>query len=173
MKFGVMPVATEKQILEVEKAAEKVWYNYYKDIFSVEQIAYMLEKYQSKSALERQMSEGFIYYMLLSDNEFAGYMCISARGDCVNLERLYIQAEYRRRGLAKKTIAHLDSIFSSPEIGYTHIRKIRVKVERKNSFAKNVYEHLGFRVVGEADTDIGGGFVCQDYIMERFIRKVQ
>ena len=41
MRFDVMPVATEKQIVEVEQAANHVWHNYYKDIFSPEQIEYM------------------------------------------------------------------------------------------------------------------------------------
>ena len=36
MRFDVMPVATEKQIIEIEEAAHYVWHNYYKDVFSKE-----------------------------------------------------------------------------------------------------------------------------------------
>ena len=36
MRFDVMPVATEKQISEIEKTANNVWHNYYRDIFSKE-----------------------------------------------------------------------------------------------------------------------------------------
>ena len=75
MRFDVMPVATEKQILEVEEAANHVWHNYYKDIFSEEQIDYMLEKFQSREALKAQISNGYVYYMILADGELAGYMC--------------------------------------------------------------------------------------------------
>ncbi len=172
MRFDVMPVATEKQILEVEKAARRVWHNYYKDIFPVEQIDYMLEKYQSKDALYKQISEGYIYYMLIVDNELAGYMCIIFQSDCVYLSRLYIKAEYRRRGLAKRAIGYFDTLFSSDENNvYSYIDTIRLSVERANSFAINVYEHLGFHKVKAVDTDIGGGFVCNDYIMERKIRR--
>lgn len=167
MRFDVMPVATEKQIVEVEQAANHVWHNYYKDIFSPEQIEYMLEKYQSKEALKRQMSEGYIYYMLLADEKLAGYMCLLPQSDYVYLARLYIKAEYRRQGLAKKAIAHMDALAADPSLGCSHMKKIRLRVERENSFAINVYEHLGFRKVRAEDTDIGGGFVCKDYIMER------
>lgn len=171
MRFDVMPVATEKQINEVVKAAYNVWHNYYKKIYSEEQIDYMLEKYQSHDALRKQMSEGYIYYMLLADNQLAGYMCVLVQSNYLYLARLYIKAEYRRQGLAKRTIAHLDAIFNNPDIGFSHIRKIRLKVERNNDFAINVYEHLNFVKIRSEDTDIGGGFVCKDYIMEREIPK--
>ena len=168
-----MPVATEKQIIEVEQAANLVWHNYYKDIFSPEQIAYMLKKYQSAEAMKRQMAEGYIYYMLLVDNNLAGYMCVLTQSDYVYLSRLYIKAEYRRQGLAKRALSYMDTIFSNPELGFFHIKKIRLNVERKNSFAINVYEHMGFRKVCSEDRDIGGGFVCKDYVMERYIREKQ
>lgn len=169
MRFDVMPVVTEKQLIEVEEAAKNVWHNYYRDIFSQEQIEYMLEKFQSRSAMKEQMKNGYIYYMLLSDEELAGYMCLHLKGDYVYLERLYIKAEFRRRGLARRTISHIDSVFRNPEIGFSYIKKMRLRVERKNSFAINVYEHLDFHKVKPVDTDIGGGFVCQEYIMERKI----
>ncbi len=171
MRFDVMPVATEKQIIEVEQAANHVWHNYYKEIFSKEQIEYMLEKYQSKEAVRKQMAEGYMYYMLLADEKLAGYMCVIPKNDHVYLSRLYIKAEYRRQGLAKRAVGCLDRIFANPELGFDYIKKIRLNVERENSFAINVYEHLGFRKVKSEDRDIGGGYVCRDYVMERKIRE--
>lgn len=169
MRFDMMPVATEKQILEVEEAARNVWHNYYKDVFSTEQIDYMLEKFQSREAMKKQMSDGYIYYMILVDQQLAGYMCVLVQSNYLFLSRLYIKAEYRRQGLAKRTIAHLDSIYSNPELGFNHVKKMRLRVERNNNFAINVYEHLGFYRVKSVDTDIGNGFVCKEYVMERII----
>ena len=167
MKFDVMPVATPKQILEIEEAANHVWHNYYKDIFSPEQIDYMLKKYQSVEALQRQMEEQYVYYMLLSDDKLAGYMCFKIKTDQVYLSRLYIKAEFRRQGLARRTIAHFNAIFSSKEHGLDYIKSLKLKVERNNNFAINVYEHLGFQKIKSVDTNIGGGFVCREYVMER------
>ena len=129
----------------------------------------MLEKYQSRAALKKQMSEGYIYYMLLSDMELAGYMCLLVQSNYIYLSRLYIKAEFRRQGLAKKALCHIDSVFNNPELGFSHIKKIQLRVERDNEFAINVYEHLGFEKVRAEDRDIGGGFVCRDYVMERLI----
>ena len=169
MRFDVMPVATEKQIAEIEKAAGLVWHNYYKDIYSTEQINYMLEKYQSKEAVKQQMEDKFIYYMLLADGEFAGYLCFKIFPEHVFISRLFIKAEYRRQGLARKCITIFDNIARKDD--FSSIKKLKAYVERDNSFALNVYEHLGFHKVKSIDTDIGGGFVCCDYLMERKINK--
>lgn len=164
-----MPVVTEKQLLEIEEAACNVWHNYYKDIFSPEQIDYMLKKFQSKDAMKAQMSEGNIYFMLLADGKLAGYMCVLLQSNHVYLSRLYIKAEYRRQGLARRTLSHLEAIFTNPDLGFTYIKKIVLRVERQNSFAINVYEHLGFKKVRSEDRNIGGGYVCNEYVMERNI----
>ena len=171
MRFDVMPVATEKQISEIETAANHVWHNYYKDIYSPEQIDYMLEKYQSRAALRQQIANHNIYYMLLVDGEFAGYLCFKNYGDHFFISRLYIKAEYRRQGLARRVIALFDSIVKTEE--FSGIKKLRLHVERKNSFAINVYEHLGFTRIKAIDTDIGKGFTCSEYVMERKINRDQ
>ena len=171
MRFDVMPVATEKQIAEIETAANHVWHNYYKDIFSPEQIDYMLEKYQSRAALRQQIADRNIYYMLLVDGESAGYMCYKNYGDHIFISRLYIKAEYRRQGLARRSMALFDNMTKGEE--FSGIKKLRLHVERKNNFAINVYEHLGFHKVKSIDTDIGNGFYCNDYVMERKLNRIQ
>ncbi len=171
MKFDVMPVATEKQIKEVEETAKYAWYEHYKDIISQEQIDYMLEHYQSSDAVRRNMSEGYIYYMIMADGELAGYICVLLQSDYALVQSLYIKPEYRRRGLAKRTLAHIDAIFANKEHGFDYIKKLRVNVARKNSFTINVYERLGFEKVRAVDTDIGGGFYRHDYVMERKVKK--
>lgn len=171
MRFDVMPVATEKQIVEIEEAANHVWHNYYRDIFSPQQIDYMLKKYHSKDALKQQMSEGYIYFMLISDGNFAGYMCYKLYHDYAFISRLYIKAEYRRQGLARKTLEKMENVFLNKENGFDYIKKLKLHVERNNHFAINVYERLGFSKTKAIDTDIGNGFVCQEYVMERKIKK--
>ena len=122
-----------------------------------------------REAVKNQMADKYIYYMLLADGDFAGYLCFKNFPDHVFISRLFIKAEYRRQGLARKCIALFDNIAQKDE--FSHIKKLKAYVERNNSFALNVYEHLGFRKVRSIDTDIGGGFVCSDYLMERKINK--
>ncbi len=37
----------------------------------------------------------------------------------------------------------------------------------KNNSSYNIYRHLGFEVIDSVVTDIGEGFVMDDYVMER------
>ncbi len=46
---------------------------------------------------------------------------------------------------------------------------VYLTVNKHNRHAIDVYIKKGFRMVGEAVTDIGSGFVMDDYIMEYFI----
>ena len=120
----------------------------------------MFEKYQSRAAVRRQIEARNIYYMLLVDNELAGYMCYKNCGDHVFISRLYIKPEYRRQGLARRAIALFDTMAKIEE--FDSIKTLRLQVERKNTFAINVYEHLGFYKIKSIDTDIGNGFYCND-----------
>ena len=161
MKFEAMPIATEKQIIETEKAAYNIWRNYYKDIFPKEQIEYMLKLFH------------YIHMSLLLDGEVIGYMCYYVKNDCLYLPRLYIKPEYRRQGLAKQAVARLEKLLQNPEHELTHIKKIRHNISKKNTFAVNIYEHLGFKKIREVTVDFGNGFTSDDYIMEKTINKVK
>ena len=48
-------------------------------------------------------------------------------------------------------------------------RKIALTVNKGNRLALAVYERLGFRKAGAPVTDIGGGFVMDDYRLERSV----
>ena len=171
MKFEVMPIATEKQIIEAEQAAYNILRNYYKDIFPKEQIEYMLKLFHSKEAVRKQIAKGYIHMLLLLDGEIVGYMCYYGKNDCLYIPRLYIKPEYRRQGLAKEALARLEKLLQNPEHELTHIKKIRRNLSRKNTFAINIYEHLGFKKIREVTTNFGNGFTSDDYVMEKSINK--
>ena len=171
MKFEAMPIATEKQIIESERDARSIWHSYYKDIFSEKQIEYMFQLFHSKEAIKKQIADGHIHTSLLLDDELVGYMCYYVKDDCLYLPRLYIKPEYRKHGLAKTAVARLEKIMEDPENGFTHIKKIRRNLSRKNTFAINIYEHLGFKKIREVTTNFGNGFTSDDYVMEKSINK--
>lgn len=170
MRFDVMPVATEKQILELEKVAPDIWRNYYKDIFPEEQLEYMIKLFCSGKAIREQIQQGHIHLILLLDYQIAGYICYHAKDDCLYMPRLYIKPEYRNRGLAKQVFERLEKIFLSPEHGFQQIKKIRMNLSVKNDFAINIYEHLGFKKIREVTVDLGNGYTSKDYIMEKIIK---
>lgn len=170
MRFDVMPVKTEKQIVEIEKAANTVWQNFYRDILPQDHVDLVVKKYHSGEALREQLDNGYFCQMIICDGEFAGYFCYKLNSDHTLISRLYVKPEYRRRGLAKRTVEHLESIIKNEENGLSHIRKIRMYVNRSNNFAVNVYERLGFNKTRVVDRDLIDGYVCKEYVMERRIK---
>ena len=45
--------------------------------------------------------------------------------------------------------------------------RLELRVNRANTGAIRAYERFGFRIRGPLVTDIGGGFVMDDHVMER------
>lgn len=170
MKFDVMPVKTERQIVEIERTAGTVWQNYYRDILPQEKIDEVLRKYHSGQAIRQDMNNGYFCQMIICDGDFAGYFCYKLKSDHTLISRLYVKPEYRRKGLARRTVEHLEAILRNEENGLSHIRKLRMTVDRGNSFVIDVYERLGFSKTRVVDRDLGNGYVCKEYVMERRIK---
>ena len=45
------------------------------------------------------------------------------------------------------------------------LSRVRLTVNKGNAHATAVYEHYGYRTVEAVQSDIGGGYVMDDYIM--------
>ncbi len=55
--------------------AEDIWYEHYGRLLGEKQIAYMLEKFQSVSAIEEQQRHGrYQYYLITYDGDAHGYI---------------------------------------------------------------------------------------------------
>jgi ribosomal protein S18 acetylase RimI-like enzyme len=46
-------------------------------------------------------------------------------------------------------------------------RRLWLQVNKKNAAAIRFYQSAGFEVIREAAFDIGGGFVMDDYVIEK------
>ncbi len=168
MRFDVMPVATEKQIEEIEAIAVSAFQECHKGIYSHEQISYMSEQFHTKEAMKRLMKERQIYYMLLADHELVGYLSFEHQNHHLRLNNLYVKTADRRRGIARKAIEQMDKALSGEE--FHHVRKLTINIPRQNTSAAVILQHLGFRITKSIDTQVGG-YVLNDYVMERKINR--
>ena len=62
MKHSI--VTTEEEIIQTAKTAEEVWQEYYTPLIGEAQVSYMVENFQSPSAISKQIEEGYTYYLL-------------------------------------------------------------------------------------------------------------
>lgn len=91
-------------------------------------------------------------------NDVVGYFGISDKQDYLFLSKLYIKKEFRHKGIGAKAFEKIKQIANG--------KKIRLTVNKYNTNTIKAYEKWGFKTVDAVVTDIGNGFVMDDYIME-------
>lgn len=159
----LVEVKTAEQVKSVAALADEIWHEWFPGIISAEQIDYMVEKFQSEKAVTEQFEKGgYRYYLILKGSTYIGYTAI--RGDSdgrLFLSKIYIKKEYRGNGYAREVFEFMKEYCR--ENGF---KAIWLTVNKHNDHASAVYEKCGFRIVGEDVTDIGNGYVMDDYFFQ-------
>lgn len=164
MKIELKKVETQAQIDSLCKIAERVWHLTYDTLTPPGQTDYMLEKFQSDRAVKDQMENlNYRYYMMVCDGQDAGFIGFSPRYESreeMFLSKVYLLPEFRGQGAVDRAFALVEE-----EARREGLPRIRLTVNKGNTHAVEVYEHFGFRTVEKVQTDIGHGYVMDDYIM--------
>ena len=150
--------AENDNIEKLTQLASEIWHEYWPCLLSDEQIAYMVEKFQSSRAIKEQIkNDNYTYYFIVSEGEIAGYAGISDKKDYLFLSKLYIKKDFRHKGLGRLVIENLKQM---------NFPKIQLTVNKYNKNTIDAYLKYGFKIVDSVISDIGCGFVMDDYIME-------
>ena len=146
--------------------ASRVWHEYFPCILTEEQIDFMVEKFQSLPAMTDQVeNQGYEYYFLCDGGEPVGYMGIQPQEDKLFLSKLYLTKENRGKGYSSQAFSFLE------EYSLKNGKKaIWLTVNKYNDHTIDVYRHRGFQTVRSQVSDIGNGYVMDDYVMEKEIR---
>ncbi len=152
-------------IAELASLANTVWHEFFPIILTTDQIDYMVDKYQSIKAITAQLADGYNYYFL-DDGKRLGYFGIKVDVDGLFLSKLYLLKSSRGHGYTKDVMHFLETYAKE----YT-IERIWLTVNKYNEHSINVYEHYGFVKIAAVVTDIGSGYVMDDYIMEKKLTK--
>ena len=164
MEITLERVERQDQIDTLCKIAGRVWHETYDGLLPEGQVEYMLDKFQSDHAVKDQMRNlNYRYYLITAGGEPAGFVGFSPRYEGreeMFLSKVYLLSEYRGNGAVSKAFALVEE-----ETRREGLSKIRLTVNKGNSHAVDVYRHYGFYVAEEAESDIGGGYVMDDYIM--------
>ena len=121
----------------------------------------MIENFQSEKAVIRQyQDENYTYYFITESGLNIGYFGISEQQDYLFLSKLYLSKEYRAKGIGTKTFNKVKELAVSK-----NYKEIRLTVNKYNQNSIKAYLKWGFEVIDSVVTDIGSGFVMDDYIM--------
>lgn len=150
----------------VEALAREIWTDHYRTMQTAEEIEYMLRQFQTKEAICRYMAEGMRYYLLLDNKQPVGYFAYETDGKTAGerklfLSKLYLLKSARGQGAARLVLDHI-----LRECQAHRLDTIWLKVNKHNPTVA-IYQKLGFACVESVFTDIGNGYLLDDYVMER------
>lgn len=163
MSIEITKVKYLPELRKIADLAEKIWHECFVGIISEGQIDYMVEKFQSLKAMTEQIeNQGYVYLAVREDDELCGYIGIKPESDDrLFLSKLYLRKDKRGRGIAS---IMLRRVFE--EAVKSGKSRVYLTVNKHNDHAADVYKKTGFVVTDTAVTDIGDGYVMDDFIME-------
>ncbi len=154
-----------EKVVNIDKLitlSSQIWHEYWKEYLSDAQIEYMIEKFQSREAIENQIqNENFTYYYIYFNRQMVGYFGFANKEDYLFLSKFYLTKEVRHQGIGTRTFAFIKECAR-----IQNYKRIVLTVNKSNERSINAYKKWGFEMVDAVVTDIGNGFVMDDYIME-------
>ncbi|MEI7474042.1 MAG: GNAT family N-acetyltransferase [bacterium] len=157
-------VLDNKLIEMVEELAKEIWSEHYTEIIGEAQVKYMVDKFQSQSAINQQIQQGLIYYLIKYKDNYIGYFAVEIKNKELFLSKLYIKAEYQNQGLGKQSFDFIEELAKEKKL-----MLISLNVNKNNINSIKAYKKYGFIIVNEIIQDIGNNFVMDDYAMQKII----
>ena len=155
---------TKTQFADIAELADIIWREHYIPIIGLEQVDYMMKNYQSAEAMYAQFIDGYHYFMIYYNDQFVGYISIKKEAKSLFLSKIYISKEYRGKKIGTSAMNFIEE--KAIEM---NCKSIMLGVNRFNVNTIAAYKAMGFKIIGEMITDIGNGFIMDDYKMEKLI----
>ncbi len=163
-----VPVTTPQQFDVVAGLAREIWYEYYVPLIGRAQVDYMVSKFQSSGAMQQQLREGYEYFLVRRgpterDGRDIGYCAVQPQpaDGSLFLSKLYLLRDDRGAGTGRVCMEFIEQLARR-----RGLRLLWLTVNKGNPAVK-AYERLGFRIAADVVMDIGGGFVMDDFRMEK------
>ena len=149
------------ELRKVAELADEIWHECFTDIISLGQIDYMVEKFQSLDAMTDQVeNQKYLYLAVYDDEDLCGYIAVKPEDDeRFFLSKLYLRKDKRGQGIASLMMNH---VFETARKAGK--KSVYLTVNKHNDHAIAVYKRTGYELIDSVVTDIGGGYVMDDYI---------
>ena len=160
---SIKQVTEQRDIQAVTEIANEIWNEYFVDIIGQAQVDYMLDHYQSVSAITAQLESGQEYYLLKLDGKLVAYLSLISDSpkEKMMISKIYVKQTIRGEGIG---LYLLD--FVKDQCKRKGLYSIWLTVNRNNQSTIDWYLRRGFKVTGETRKDIGEGYFMDDFIME-------
>jgi ribosomal protein S18 acetylase RimI-like enzyme len=152
----------DADIPEVSALAHAIWNHYYPPLIGQEQTDYMNALFNTEKSIRAQIHEqGYRYMLALDGDRIAGYAAVRQEkpGEWY-ISKFYVDTALHRRGIGSALMRHL--------IAECEPRSLSLHVNERNWKSINFYFRHGFIIADTLATDIGNGFVMEDFVMIRY-----
>jgi len=164
MSEPVIRRASLEELPALSELAGRIWREHYPSILSREQIEYMLALMYHPAELRKDVERGAVYELLSAGGSAIGFCGYEAFPDCLKLHKLYLEVSEHGRGLGSLMLRHVEEEARRRGLG-----KVVLGVNRRNAKAIRAYQRNGYSIREELKTEIGGGFVMDDFILEKAV----
>ena len=130
-----------------------IWLDTY-SFLPKEQIELLLDKYFSEKGIKFYLSQGYEYYSVNG----MGLLVVKEQKDSLYVDKLYIQPDFRRQGLASAVLEYLIKTRKKP---------LMLNVNKSNLPAVECYLKNGFKIAREEIIELGNGLINFDYVMKK------
>lgn len=155
-------ITTDIEFHDLSILAKEIWREHFSTILPPGQVEYMIEKFQSETAMKTAVEQDeYLYYRMDFSCTPVGYFAIKEEKDQLFLSKLYVEKSNRGKGFSSAALDFIKQYCKQNKLAY-----IWLTVNRNNFSSIAVYKHFGFKVFKECTTDIGQGYAKDDYYME-------
>ena len=162
MTVTLEPLA-ERDVETLCALAASIWQRHYPPIIGSAQTDYMLAQRYTPDAIRAELRRDDLWWdVVTAGGRMVAFASSLALESEMKLDKLYVDFGHQRRGFGGMLIAHVCE--RARRLGY---RAVTLAVNKRNEHAIAAYRRHGFTICDVAVTDIGGGFVMDDYIMVR------
>lgn len=180
MAVEFQPIRTTEEREELARMAGEIWREYWPALIGEAQTEYMVANFQSLEAIERDLAEhGYEYWFVRAADDLTAaelaagaepaWRTVGYTGGHVEPEterffisKIYLLAAERGKHFASRVIEFYGRLCA--ERG---LHAMYLTVNKHNELGIRAYKAKGFEVIDAVETDIGEGFVMDDYIMEK------
>lgn len=152
-------------VVRISTLAAEIWRRHYPGIIDAAQIEYMLKQRYHPRVIRAELRRDDLWWDTLHAGAeitgFASYFLTTQPGE-MKLDKLYLHPDHQRKGYGAMLIEHVCLRARAQRCS-----RLVLAVNRNNQSAIVAYHKYGFQVSAAAVKDIGGGFVMDDYIMEK------
>jgi GNAT superfamily N-acetyltransferase len=162
-----VPVRTVEQLAIVAALAHDIWYEFYVPLIGRAQVDYMVGKFQNAAAMQSQIDQGYEYFLVRQEDAGGaacdiGYCAVQEQSDgALFLSKFYLHKSARGSGTGRKCMEFIEGLARRRGLSLLWL------TVNKGNPSVQAYQRLGFRIAAELVMDIGGGFVMDDYRMEK------